>query len=136
MISRFAVLLAVTLAACGGPRVSDYAAIEKEHFHAYGSDWLVSDYAARSRLMIAPGTDDFSQGLLREYNPPPLNIPQSTYQRAVEAWLRLRHPPPCQVVEGYVLTRPQWEFTYRCGLTAPSPARNAVPQPGTLPAQH
>jgi hypothetical protein len=142
MLRRFAVLLALVLAACGGPRVSDYAAIEKVNFRANGMNWLVADNAAQSRLMITPSSDDFSQGLLREYNPPLLNIPQTIYQQAAGVWLRQNHEMPCQVVDGYVLRRPSWEFVYHCGLNAPAPPppprRYAPPpqprqQPGTLP---
>ena len=116
---RFVVvaLAVLLLAGCAGlDAAMEYDDTEAIHFDFAAATWRIFDKPAEGRLMITPDMGEaLAEGLLSglTFGAADGAIPKSKYRDAVVAWLA-HTKRSCTVTDGYLLVKPQWEFTYRC----------------------
>lgn len=77
--------------------------------------WRIFDKPAEGRLMITPSLGTAAVNALKSgpFGIFDTDIPKPYYQQAVEGWL-VSTGRSCNVTDGYLLIRPQWEFKYSC----------------------
>jgi hypothetical protein len=135
-ITRFLpAIVATVLSACGGTMVSDYARVPVTDFRVAGENWTVSDMTYQSRMLVGPDTGDFSDGMLRSYNPADRKIPPERYEAVAAAWLKQNHRGQCVIEDDYMLDWPRFEVVYSCGENELQMARPAGALPGPSPQQ-
>jgi len=109
--------VALFLTGCAGMDAAmDYSGTEAIHFDSGDATWRIFDKPTEGKLMITPTMGEaMTEGMLSglTFGAADTDIPKSTYQSAVVAWLA-RTGRKCTVTDGYKLIKPQWEFKYAC----------------------
>lgn len=125
--------LAVLTAGCSGFRyANEYRGVDVERFSWDGQTWRIFDKPEEGRLMITPtllrsARQGFVGGLtLGAFD---TDIPKPRYQAAADGWLVNSGRTECEITDGYEVTRPQWEFTYRCSMEGRAIAPQRMPRP-------
>lgn len=95
--------------------MENYEDVPLEKFRYRGHTYRIFDNEMQSKLMITPSLSaSLGQGAIQGLTLNSINAspPKPVYQAVAEAYLRKRYGN-FQILDGYEVLDPQWEFLYR-----------------------
>ncbi len=114
----FVLCAALALSGCAGlSEAMKYSDIEIQYVRNANDEFRIFDKPAEGKLMITASlgkaanqgaASGFTFGLADA------RMPKGYYTEAVLQFFAQTGRPNCQIVDGYLLIEPQWEYIYRC----------------------